>query len=413
MKNILWISPYAPYDSIPHAGGQIENFYLKYLFNNYKDGKLCLISECMKDELDKVQESLSGIDSKILVPKKDVKSKILRMFRYNLLESKYSPFNKYGNYLSNELMSWILLQCKELKKSGYSPAVIILQWTQCVVLITKIKNIFPMAKYICIEEDVAYLNLKRNVELKQNPINCFCAKMRYLNLKKSELKAVNSSDIVICNNQKDKALLIDENISSEKIYVWCPYYRNSSFKNIYNVYAANSREGLRVIYYGAMFRKENYWSAEWLIKNVLPIIKDTDISIYIIGSKPVQELKEMENEKVHIVGFVDDINEYFSNCICMAAPLVLGAGIKIKILEAMALGVPTLTNEIGIEGIPAQNEKDYLFCDSAQSYADNIRKLVSDIELRKLLSVNSVNFVKENFNIDKSAETFVNLVKML
>ena len=69
---------------------------------------------------------------------------------------------------------------------------------------------------------------------------------------------------------------------------------------------------------------------------------------------------------ITVTGFVKEISKYFEQSLCLVAPLVLGAGIKIKVLEAMSAGLPVLTNQIGIEGIPAQNGIHYYYCERPQ-----------------------------------------------
>lgn len=410
MKKILWISAFAPYDAIPHAGGQIENYYMKYLKNEYQNCDLTLIAACTNEELDKVDIQNYGINAKIWTLFMDKKSQIRRMFRFNLLESRFSIFNRYSNVLSNELRWWILKNCKEMLQSGYQPDVIIIQWTQCVVLIEEIQKYFTNTKYICIEEDVMYLNLKRQIDLSKNFIQRQYRKIRFKKLKNRELTSLKHANIVICNNFKDKDLLIKDGVNT-KIMVWCPYFKDYSLKEIYNPERSNCEDGLKVIYYGAMDRKENYLSAEWLIRNVAPLLKDIGIKFYIIGAHPINRLLELSDDNLIITGYVKDISKYFGNCLCLAAPLVLGAGIKIKVLEAMSQGVPVLTNNIGIEGIPAINGRDYIYCESPSDYNIAIRKLVSNYDFRKNISQNARKFIHDSFDIKKSADMFVELLK--
>lgn len=83
-----------------------------------------------------------------------------------------------------------------------------------------------------------------------------------------------------------------------------------------------------------MSRHENYLSALLFIDKVMPLLSELDIRFIILGSNPPQDPNERQNERIIVTGFVDSIVPYFEKCMCMVAPLILGAGIKVKIIEA-------------------------------------------------------------------------------
>ena len=97
--------------------------------------------------------------------------------------------------------------------------------------------------------------------------------------------------------------------------------------------------------------------------------------------------------------------------VCLVAPLKLGAGIKVKILEAMSAGIPVLTNEIGIEGIEAVNEKEYILCSSPDEYADSIRRLLSDRHLGKNYLLNSKRFIKKKYHMASRLDDLINIIE--
>ena len=140
-----------------------------------------------------------------------------------------------------------------------------------------------------------------------------------------------------------------------------------------------------MLFYGAMARPENYKSAIWFIENVMPLLSDLDVRFVIVGARPDKSLLTYASDKVEITGFMDKVDPYFERCLCLVAPLVLGAGVKVKILEAMSSGIPVVTNHIGIEGIYAENGKHYIHCEAPEEYAECIHKLVNDIKKQHLL----------------------------
>ena len=87
--------------------------------------------------------------------------------------------------------------------------------------------------------------------------------------------------------------------------------------------------------------------------------------------------------------------------------MLLGAGIKVKILEAMSAGLPILTNDIGIEGIPAKTNKEYLHCETPEDYAGGIEKLLSDRSFADEMAKNSKELLAKNFNKKESLEKLI------
>ncbi len=69
---------------------------------------------------------------------------------------------------------------------------------------------------------------------------------------------------------------------------------------------------------------------------------------------------------------VDDINPYLSRCVALVAPIQYGSGIKIKIIEAMALGVPVITNQLGIEGLAVRNGIEIIVCNEPNEYVQAV-----------------------------------------
>ncbi|SER54565.1 Glycosyltransferase involved in cell wall bisynthesis [Butyrivibrio fibrisolvens] len=398
-KSVLWISACVPYDTVGHAGGKIHNYYLKYLKAN-SDFNIKLLTFYWAGEKDKIDLDRYSIDYDLIERK-------IWHFPDILVntESVLNPWNRYAGINQNYTVIQLKKYLQKHKDEGYKPDVVILQWTEMVVLIDIVKKYFPCAKYIGIEEDVKFLNFERQISNRSNNVvKSLYLNVRYKRLKKIELEACSKCDKVILNNPKDLKLLKDNGIDSTKLTEWQPYF--DSFIDI--PYEGNKKQ---VIFYGAMGRMENVEAATWLVTDVLPLVKDTEVEVLIIGSHPSEQIKALESDRVHVLGFVESIGDYFKNAICLAAPLRQGAGVKIKILEAMSAGIPVLTTDVGIEGIPAEDGKEYLHCITAEEFGYRIDELASDSQLRKNLSSNEKGFIKKRFDLEKSASRFIEVLK--
>lgn len=398
MKNILWISAAAPYDKVSHAGGKIHNYYLKYLKNN-SDNEIKLVTFYWKNEFGKIDLDKYGIDAILL--KRCIWG--IPCTLYNL-ESFLNPFNRYAGIDQNYTVLQLKKALLKFKTEGYLPDIVILQWTEMLVLMDIVKTIFGNVKFIGIEEDVKFLNFQRAYLNAKNYLNKLIRKIKYNKLKQIELEACNKSDKIILNNYKDFNLLKENNVSEDKLYVWQPYFES----RIDNEYIGNTKS---IIFYGAMGREENWKSAVWFIENVFYELDDSETNFLVIGANPAPQLQRYASERVKIIGFVDDVGAYFREGLCLVAPLLLGAGVKIKVLEAMSSGIPVLTNEIGIEGIPAEAGKDFVFCKEAKDYIKNINDLVKNKERRTELSNNSKRFMRDNYDLKASADNFIKMLE--
>ena len=400
MKELLWISPFAPYDKVTHAGGKVHNYYIKY-FHNSKKFNITLLSLCFRDEEKLLDLDRYGIRNNVYV-KGHSKIENFIMRAENAL-SYYNPIDKYAGICLSYERKKIRKLLKEYIASGKKPEIVILQWTFSLMFIPLLKQSFPNCKIIAIEEDVTFQSYERKWKVADHIIIQKFWKHRYKKLKKLELHFLDQSELVITNNPKDTELLINNNIKQEKIFTSIPYFDN--YSNI-----ERNADMNKILFFGAMSRPENYKSAIWFIDKVMPLLKIPQLQFIVIGSNPPQVLKDKASDNVKILGYIEDVSEYFSTCLCLAAPLQLGAGIKIKILEALSAGVPVLTNDIGIEGIGAVDRKEYINCKSPQDYAEAVRALRRNFNVTQQLSENSRRFIKEQYQITDRLEKLINKI---
>jgi glycosyltransferase involved in cell wall biosynthesis len=396
---VLWVSRYAPYDSVRHAGGKIHNYYLKGLYKTDKFD-LKLITFASSEEMKMLDLDDYGIHNFIIkIPEKGIKGFLYRN------ENRVNTWNiveKYANVTNAFVRRQLIHVMKEMKSKGYRPDVIILHWTEIYIFITEIKSIYPDVKIMAVSEDIVFLGYKRKYEQEKKVLIKYFKEYRYQMEKRLEVCALNAADFVITNNHKDHKIIVDNGVNTT-IWVWCPYYQ--SMMDI-----KRNPKTRDIVFFGAMNREENWKSAIWFIEKVFSKIEDQSVKFLVIGNNPPECLTTYHNERIRIMGFVEDIEPYFSDSLCLVAPLVLGAGIKIKVLEAMSAGLPVLTNSIGIEGIPAENGKHYFHCEKPEEYLSIIRRLIDNGELQNFIEKQSKLFIREYFDYRIDIENFENIL---
>ena len=407
-KSIMVISFCVPYDNVGHAGGKTHNFYLKKM-NEVSGFKVNLISFGVEADREKLDLKQYGIGSRVFFIGGNKLEKIKRGI--GNLTTKYNPFDKRGNMLPKYYENCVISELKRIKSEGHIPDIFVLEWTQMVFLAGRIKSLFPKAKIVASEHDVSYLGFLRKYEYAESDSERKKFFRFYKNIKREELDALKYCDIVCPHNKKDEKLLMEDGIPSGKIHPIVPYF--DDYSGIIRRPVQN-----RIMFYGAMARPENYLSAMWFIEHVMPALKKDGVEFVIVGSNPPELLKlaaekyngNAENSKITVTGFVPEVDDYFATSMFLVAPLVLGAGIKVKIIEAMSAGMPVLTNDIGIEGIDAEDGRDYIRCTAPGDYINAIHKILEGRIDVQVLSENAGKFIKDNFSLEDSAEKYLNLL---
>lgn len=388
-KKVLDISPSIPYKGVGHAGGKCQYYYLKKLEN---ECDFEFISTLIDTEYNKFSEGKIKGNYHLLTRYIGIK-KFSDLFIKTLLKIQRNfVFDKYIGLLPFDFEFFIFKNLKRLKKNGYEPDYIILEWTEITFLVRKIRKLFPNARYICNEVDVTFLRYLRRLNTSKNFFSKIKNKIEYIRMKKKELSCLQEIDEVLVLNEKDKQLLIDESFPANKIRAIVNY-----FDLYYQVQRNIDKD--TIIFYGAMVRPENCEACEWFINNVFNTLPD-NFKFIIIGYKPQPSILKYQNDRIIVTGFVDDVSVYFAKCLCSVVPLFNGAGIKTKIQESMSAGVPVLTNEIGIEGIPARNGYEYFHCNTAEDYRNVILSLSSDIKKAEEVGKAAQLFIRNNFSYE-------------
>lgn len=397
MLNILYISMVLPYHNVASGGGKTFYHYIKGVQDDPDFNVSLLAKQLPGEEFDR--RYLDRVSWYALVNQK----LSVRHLWGSLAEiwSKINPFRRYGNTLRES----IYRQVREyLDAMGPNvPEVIVLEFTEMALMAPEIRKRFPHAAVFASEHDVTFLGWQRAYQNEKNYLHRSLRYIRYRIRKKSELYALQYCDVVMPHNVKDKKLLIENGIPDEKIYVLTPYFRSQPVSR-----QAGRRD---ILYYGAMGRPENCEAVIWFLDKVMPRLSDLDIRLVVLGANPQKSILERQSDRVVVTGFVEDVTPYFETCMCMAVPLRNGAGIKIKVLEAMAAGIPVLTNEIGIEGISAEPGREYIHCELPEEYESAIRSMVDGtVDLRQI-SDDAVKFMKRQYDLGQALEEYKDCMK--
>lgn len=149
--------------------------------------------------------------------------------------------------------------------------------------------------------------------------------------------------------------------------------------------------------------------AAWtLVREVLPQVRAVvpDATLYLVGNAPPPELQALTGEGIIVTGRVPDIREYLAKAAIFVSPLRYGAGIKNKVLEALAMGCAVVGTPMSFDGIAVTHEHDALIANVDELAAATIR-LLNDAPLRERLGANGRALIESRYtwaNVAKAYE---------
>lgn len=201
--------------------------------------------------------------------------------------------------------------------------------------------------------------------------------------------------IVFC--EKDKSLLAKSKIPIKII----PLYTDSTKIEF------DTKPKKRIAFFGALNRKENYSAVIDFIHHCWKyIIKSyPDLEFYVIGQKPPASVKEWNGKlNIKVTGFMDDPYKEIAESMVSIAPIKLGAGLKVKVLESLMCDCPVVAFPAGAEGIDVTSEHGLII---TNNYHEMQKKIIMIIESQIKYERNSIrDFVSAKYNWNQAINHF-------
>lgn len=164
-----------------------------------------------------------------------------------------------------------------------------------------------------------------------------------------------------------------------------------------------------LVFVGNFSYAPNVDSLAYIIDEVFPYIKNK-VNLNIIGFCPEIIKRKYSNKPfVNFCGRVENLKDTVQSSLIFLAPIVYGTGIKTKIIEAMAMGMPVITNEIGAEGIYAKRDVAFIVRENAKEIALEVDKLIENKKLCLEIGKNAMEYIDKNHNWKNMYDAFIKL----
>ncbi len=382
-KKILFLTPQLPYP--PISGGVIKSWkLLEYLSSKYETYLACFLKNEDDSSLEEMQSkiALSGLyTEKIDVPRNAlnfIKSN-LQGIALNLYRNKSSTFKKHINSIINDF------------------DIVFVDHYEVFQYVSKTYK----GRIVLHEHNCEYLMWERFARLEKNPAKKIALKNQSFLIKKYERKICNTSHAVLAA-PNDIEELIAIGAQQKKFFVTYHLGDESLLEHPDLVYETTENAFLFV---GTLTWEANVDGLLWFIENQWERLsnKISDVKFYIIGKNPDARIKMLAEQytNIELTGFVEDLEPYFKKCRVFLCPLRFGSGIKVKVINSMYRGIPTVTTSVGAEGLGLKNGEEMIIEDNLDVLTDKLVVLMGNEDHWNTLSKKSRQFAFKNLTWER------------
>lgn len=188
---------------------------------------------------------------------------------------------------------------------------------------------------------------------------------------------------------------------------------NGVSEEFVNFDISGNKSSKSIAFWGALDFEPNSTAIDYFYEQVyLRFLADQDITWFIIGKNPGEKIIKIANSHKNIIltGFVEDLPQFLSDIPIMINPMRMGGGLKNKVLEAFALGMVVVSNQMGMEAMEAENEVHCLRAEEPEQFANAIFTALNNTELRNRIGQNARKLVTENYTWIEIGEKYLEII---
>jgi GT2 family glycosyltransferase len=137
-----------------------------------------------------------------------------------------------------------------------------------------------------------------------------------------------------------------------------------------------------------------------LVHEVMPILweREPELRLHVVGADPTPAIEALHGERVNVVGYVDDPAEWLARTRVHVSPMRYGAGIKLKLLDTIAAGLPFVTTAVGAEGLPLGGLRPQLVAEDPLRLAELTHSLYTEIDLWRRAQRGVLDIARNSFD---------------
>ena len=225
------------------------------------------------------------------------------------------------------------------------------------------------------EHDVYFQSIGRGLKFMRGSVDKIKARWEYLRAIRYELSMLPRCDAVqVCTRENREYLarflpgLAPQIQEGLRAGIASPEY----------AYPGGPRSPKTMLFLGSFRHVPNQIALDWFTREVLPLIvaRCPEAKLLVAGSDPLPAHAYHDPlNAIRMLGFVEDINSLFATTAVFVCPIRSGSGVRVKLLEAFASGIPVVSTYIGAEGLARNDGEECFLSDDPQAFADRVLNL--------------------------------------
>jgi glycosyltransferase involved in cell wall biosynthesis len=253
---------------------------------------------------------------------------------------------------------------------------------------------YSKAKIVLRSHNIEYKLWERNAAAAENILKRLYFKFLAKRLEAYEKSCLSSYDAVAAITKED-AEWFRENGFKKNISV-IPF--GIDINSIEETNIKSEKESL--FHIGAMDWEPNIEGINWFLENVWGKVqqKFPSLKLYLAGRKMSPQFKNLRRDKIVVLGEVENAHDFIRSKGLMIVPLLSGGGMRVKIIEGMALGKVIVTTSIGAEGIDCENGRNILIADDPEAFVASVSYYLSDNNYLEQIGKNAREFAVQHYN---------------
>jgi polysaccharide biosynthesis protein PslH len=176
---------------------------------------------------------------------------------------------------------------------------------------------------------------------------------------------------------------------------------------------ATPPEPATIVFSGLMSYYPNQQAVRWFLEAILPLVRQElpHAKLVVAGAAPPRWLLEKAGNHLEVTGRVPDMRPYLARATVIVAPLLIGGGTRVKILEAAAMGKPVVSTTLGAEGLDLHDGESILLADRPEAFARHVISVLEDPLLARRIGTNGRSHVAEHFDWNRIGERVSRLLQ--
>lgn len=227
------------------------------------------------------------------------------------------------------------------------------------------------------EHNVEWRIIERFAECEASPLRRRFAALEWPKLQQFELDACRSANVVLTVTEHDRQVLEEHGVPAEKLSALPIGVDTGYFTPL-----PQQSDSMRVLTFGTMSWPPNTDAVQWFLREMYPAIRDRvrDAEFSVIGANPPPSIRQLpeRDRSISVTGYVSDIRQASAGSAVFVVPLRIGSGMRVKILDAMAMGLPVVSTSVGCEGISVHPGEDILIADEPSTFVDAVAHLLGN-----------------------------------